>query len=116
MKQFIILSLCLILGMISLTAQPRRCPATPHPIRVTQPNGDTLMIRLHGDENYHFTTTLDGYRIVKSKKGYYMFAKVKDGKIIPSFFNARMKSDRNNWFLKRYLKKMAKDSKLKFEL
>lgn len=56
------------------TVQKRGVPATPYPIEVIQPNGDTLTIRLHGDEHYHFRTTLDNYAIMQNKKGYYCYA------------------------------------------
>lgn len=50
-------------------------PANPRPMPYVQPNGDTLMIRLVGDERFHFTTTVDGYLIAKNEKGYYCYAK-----------------------------------------
>ncbi|MBQ3324009.1 MAG: M6 family metalloprotease domain-containing protein [Muribaculaceae bacterium] len=40
-------------------------PANPTPITVTQPSGETLKMRLVGDEFYHFNTTIDGYTILK---------------------------------------------------
>ena len=59
-------------------------PANPRPIPYVQPNGDTLMIRLVGDERFHYTTTVDGYLIAKNRKGYYCYAKwverTEDGK------------------------------------
>ena len=32
-------------------------PATPYPVKVTQPDGRELTVRLNGDEFYHFYTT-----------------------------------------------------------
>ena len=38
-------------------------PATPYPVKVTQPDGSELTVRLNGDEFYHFYTTDDGYTV-----------------------------------------------------
>jgi len=35
-------------------------PATPNPITVSQPDGSTLSLRMHGDEFLHWYTSLDG--------------------------------------------------------
>jgi len=50
-------------------------PANPRPIPYVQPDGDTIMIRLVGDEHFHFNTTVDGYLIAKNDKGYFCYAK-----------------------------------------
>lgn len=72
-RLFIVLTLLLTLCTVS--AQQRRgVPATPYPIDVIQPNGDTLTIRLIGDEHYHYRTTLDGYLIQQNSRGYYCYA------------------------------------------
>ncbi len=76
-KGLIILAVsCGLWGVSALQAQQRRgVPATPHPIEVVQPNGDTLVIRLHGDEHKHWRTTEDGYLIAQNKRGAYCYAK-----------------------------------------
>ncbi len=76
-KGLIILAVsCGLWGVSALQAQQRRgVPATPHPIEYVQPNGDTLVIRLHGDERKSWRTTTDGYLIFKNKKGTYCYAK-----------------------------------------
>lgn len=104
---------------ISLTwgQAPRRVPATPYPIEYVQPNGDTIMIRLLGDENYHFNTTLDGYLIVQDDKGTFRFAKrTSKGIVKAGLFKARGAEERKGYFLKRHLKQMLKDPKLKYTL
>ncbi|MBO7546625.1 MAG: hypothetical protein J6T19_07985 [Paludibacteraceae bacterium] len=68
-KSLIILSLTLL----SLAAWA--VPANPRPMEYVQPNGDTIVIRLVGDEHFHFTTTVDGVLIAKNDKGYYCYAK-----------------------------------------
>lgn len=73
----------------------RRIPAVPHPIEHIQPNGDTLIYRLHGDERRHWQTTLDGYLIAQNKKGKMCYAKqTKNGKIITTRRTAHNATDR----------------------
>ena len=45
-------------------------PAYPFPITITQPDGTELTIVLHGDENCHWATTLDG-KILEYQNGFY---------------------------------------------
>ena len=52
-----------------------RVPAIQKPIEHIQPNGDTLVYRLHGDERHHWRTTLDGYLITTNKRGRMCYAK-----------------------------------------
>lgn len=48
-------------------------PAISSVIKMLQPNGDTINVRLWGDENYNYLTTEDGYLITKNKEGYYIY-------------------------------------------
>ena len=43
-------------------------PATPYPFEVTQPDGSTIMVKLHGDEYHHFYTLLDGTPLCRDSK------------------------------------------------
>lgn len=54
-----------------------KVPASPHPHQYVQPDGDTITLRMHGDERMHYRATLDGYKVLQDKKGYYMYAKRK---------------------------------------
>lgn len=47
--------------------------AYPHPIMMRQPDGTTLLVRIQGDENFHFVTTTDGFLLNKDKKGYFCY-------------------------------------------
>ena len=72
-NQFFALCLCLLcLTSTSLFA----VPAIPYPVEITQPDGASLTIRLHGDEHFHYTTTEDGYMIVKNQQDFYVYATV----------------------------------------
>jgi M6 family metalloprotease-like protein len=51
-------------------------PAKPAPIRVIQPDSTELIIKLNGDEHYHFTTTEDGFLIKQNAQNFYEYAKM----------------------------------------
>ena len=61
MKKISLLILALITAIIASAE-----PANPTPINVTQPDGSTLLLKLVGDEFYHFNTTIDGYTIINN--------------------------------------------------
>ena len=64
--------------------RPARVPAYQGVIERVQPNGDTIYVRLHGDERKHWMTLEDGVTLVKeNKKGYICYAKKKkDGRLV----------------------------------
>ena len=64
-----------ILSFALIAAAAWAVPANPRPMPYVQPNGDTIMIRLVGDEHFHYNTTVDGYLIVKNAKGYFCYGK-----------------------------------------
>ena len=66
----------LLLSMGLLCLMARAIPADPTPVQVTQPDGTTLTVALHGDEFFHFTTTADGYTVLKNAAGYYTYARL----------------------------------------
>ena len=65
-KKFLAAALVLLCA-----ARAAAVPADPTPAIVAQPDGSQLTITLQGDEFYHFTTTADGYTVVKNSNGYY---------------------------------------------
>ena len=77
MKRFCLLLTVLLSAIVSSTAMP----AYNKPVKVQQPDGSYVTIRLHGDEWLHFNTTADGYTVVKDNSGYYRYAELKDGKL-----------------------------------
>ena len=77
MKRLSILIMAMLLGITSSMA----VPAYRKPVQVTQPDGTTVTITLHGDEWQHFNTTTDGYSVVKNQQGYYVYAEKKNGEL-----------------------------------
>ena len=47
--------------------------AYPRPIVMKQPDGTTLLVRIQGDENYHFVTTSDGFMLKKDREGFFCY-------------------------------------------
>ena len=71
-------------------------PANPEPITFIQPNGDTLTIRIKGDERIHWRETMDGYTLLFNKEGYLTYAYLdKYGDLQPSDMIATNIEDRN---------------------
>lgn len=77
------------LGLLAISYEicaqqrPSRVPAYQGIIERVQPNGDTVYVRLHGDERRHWMTLADGKTLVKeNKKGYICYAKKKKSGII----------------------------------
>ena len=69
MRNFLLL---LVAGLCCLMAHA--IPADPTPVKVNQPDGSTITVQLHGDEFFHFTTTVDGYTVMRNNAGYYAYA------------------------------------------
>ncbi len=71
--------LCVVCSICAWAQQkPSRVPAYQGVIERVQPNGDTVYVRLHGDERQHWMTLEDGKTLVKeNKKGYICYAKKK---------------------------------------
>ena len=52
----------------------RASKGVPYPVTVRQPDGSCLQIRIFGDENYSYKTTVDGYLIAQGGDGFYYYA------------------------------------------
>lgn len=74
-------------GLLAISQKPARVPAYQGIIERVQPNGDTIYVRLHGDERMHWMTLEDGKTLVtENKKGYICYAKKKkNGKIVATY-------------------------------
>lgn len=56
-------------------------PVYPRPVKLPMPDGTELTIVGHGDEYRHYTTTLDGYTIVRGQDKFFHYAQLADGKL-----------------------------------
>lgn len=75
--------------------QAHAVPAYPYPVTVTQPDGTTLTLLGHGDEFYNYTTTHDGYTLLKNESGCYVYALKREGTLQPSNVVAHDPSQRD---------------------
>ncbi len=108
MKRFLMMAL-VVLTSCSLAWS---IPARPGKIKVTQPDGTQLTIELHGDEYRHFTTTADGYTVVKAEDGFYYYAVKNQTELTPSQYIARDADQRTaaeNFFLAGTKKRIMAD-------
>lgn len=53
-------------------------PAYPYPIKVTQPDGSVITIRLRGDEFFKYKTTVDGYLLTTNAQGVLTYAELNE--------------------------------------
>ena len=89
-KNFYLLIVVLLMCVCNMKA----VPAHPGTIKVQQPDGSFVTLRLVGDEWQHFQTTADGYSVVKNQKGYYVYAEKKNGQLQPSALVAHDEAER----------------------
>lgn len=116
MKKTLVMAIsvvALVYSSLLYSQAPQRVPATPYPIQRVQPDGDTITIRLFGDEWKHYYTTLDGYVIVEDSAGYLCYGKLDaKGEVVAS--KHRVTSDKKlKRCIKRYLKQIENNEKLK---
>lgn len=70
-------------------------PAYPRPIRVEQPDGTTMTVRLYGDERFHYATTTDGYNLV-SENGMLCYARLQGAQLVSTGVLAHDPMNRTN--------------------
>lgn len=73
-----------LMAALCVCAHLAAIPAKPVKRTVQQSDGTTLTIMLHGDENYHFYTTLDGVPVVENADGSFCYATVQNGRLTAS--------------------------------
>ncbi|MFT3739745.1 MAG: M6 family metalloprotease domain-containing protein [Breznakibacter sp.] len=87
----------LLLLLLVTMAVHEAFPIGAHPdaIEVKQSDGTILKVFQHGDEWFNWTTTTDGYRIVKNPKGIFEYATLnRTGNVVASGKKAYGRSDR----------------------
>ncbi len=77
----------LLLAAAVLTA--RAIPAFPYAQSITQPDGSMVTIVMHGDENFNYATTSDGYTVTWNPEGYVVYAQIENNEIKPTSIVAR---------------------------
>ena len=60
-----------MIALLGFSLQLFAVKAYPYPVTVTQPDGSSLTIRLHGDENRSWATTLSGTPVCKGADGFW---------------------------------------------
>ena len=84
-------------------------PAKKGIITVNQPDGTQLRIEGHGDENFHYITTEDGFLVRKNTEGVYEYAEFSEQEIQPLGIKARSLDERPD-AEKMFLSKMPKNA------
>ena len=62
--------LCILTGILLACSALHATAAYPGTIKYRQPDGSVVSIRLHGDEHWHYATTLDGKVVECAANGY----------------------------------------------
>lgn len=81
--------------MTAFAVQAFAIPARPGAVKAMQPDGSTVTLVLHGDEFRSFTTTHDGYTVVRTDSGW-QYALKKDGALVSSGIMAHDVSERTS--------------------
>lgn len=88
--------------------------ANPNPVTVIQPDGTTITVRIHGDENFNFVTTIDGYLIRIDKDGFFKYIDTNKGTGL-NVLSDRRASDfvNRNYIENEYLNTLTPAAKMK---
>ena len=87
--------LFLVMALLLCVSSMQAVPAHPGAVKIQQPDGSYVTLRLLGDEWRHFQTTLDGYSVVKNARGFYVYAEKKDGQLQPTAQVAHDEAERS---------------------
>ncbi len=79
MRKYLFTLLCLL---ASIGAKADK--AYPFPVDIVQSDGTTLTIMLHGDEYFHFYSTVDGVLLVQDDGAYYVAEVTEEGGLLPT--------------------------------
>ena len=61
----------LAFALVTISLHIWAVPATPYPIEMTQPDGTTLTVFLHGDEYYSYYSLPDGTPLRRLESGFF---------------------------------------------
>ena len=92
MKKYLLAFWLIVTNLVVLQADP----ACQDSICIVQPNGDTLWTYLHGDEFYHWRSTIDGHVIMRDSNNYFRYAAIAEDSVLrPSTIIAHNAEERN---------------------
>jgi len=74
----------LVLALVVLATNAFAINAGRRPITFTQPDGSTFSGIMRGDEYYGFAETKAGFSVIQDKGGWWTYAQLKDGLLVPS--------------------------------
>lgn len=81
MKNYLIVFWICILSMVVSNHFMKAINAYPHPVEIVQADGTKIMVRIYGNEHFHYVTDINGY-IIAEKKGYWYYSNfASDGRI-----------------------------------
>jgi M6 family metalloprotease-like protein len=83
-KGFIVCVLFVIVGAMLMCDTAWAVTANPSPIKVQQPDGTEITIRVRGDERYNWLEDIDGYLVKRESDGSYVYAKVENNMVVPT--------------------------------
>lgn len=69
MRRLLFIALLLFMTLPSIAV-----PADPTPFQITLQDGSTVMVRVVGDESFHYMSTLTGIPVVRDEEGLYRLA------------------------------------------
>jgi len=75
----------ILMALLALVCLPAiAIPAHKGQVKVAQPDGTLLSLCLVGDEYYHFNTTADGYTVMLTEAGAYVYAERSGSRLVAS--------------------------------
>ena len=95
--RFLKLTFLCVMGATAMTAAR---PASPVATCIPQSNGNCLTILQYGDEHNHYTTTIDGYLVVRDSSNDYVYADANANASGRKAHNADKRSSSDKAFLK----------------
>ena len=72
----------LVASLLLTVAMAWARPALRGAVKTMQPDGTSVMLELHGDEFYHFSTTTDGYTVLQSATGAWEYAQLDGNRLV----------------------------------